>query len=202
MNDETRWGHTAWLRFLTVFAVGGIAASVLMVGLSQGTLAASISISGASFQVAADNVRGSGFVQYGQVDKTSKGHQPVAVNGFKTAKLDNFCQSFAAKNVPVVGTISVKLSAPGVAGMEAENMIVDLSQLNADLELTDPYIGVDASKVDGPPGSVGTPGAFGLQAKGIKLGKLRQTTWTTTAATIKFHGMSLSAKPGSKNQCF
>lgn len=201
-HDNTAPGRTRWSRFFLALGVGLAAAGVLIFGMAQGSLAASLTVSGGSFQVSADKVRGTGFVQYGQVDTTADGKQPVAVNGFRMARLDNFCQSFLIDDLAGVGSMSVKLSAPNVRGMEAENMIVDLSQLNADLKLVEPEIGVDAAELDGPPGGTGAAGTFGLQAQGIELEQLRQTTWSTTAATLRFREMSLSAKPGYGNQCF
>lgn len=202
-NEFTASGRTRWLRFILVLGVGVFAAGILMFGMAKGSLAASVTLSGGSFQVAADKLDGEGFVQFGQVDQTTDGQQPVAVNGFERATLDNFCQSFHIPDLPGLGSMSVKLAAPGEAGLEASNMVADLNKLNGDLEFLNPDIGVDASELDVPNDAApGAPGTFGLTADRIILTDLEQKSWRVTAASLKFNEASFTAKKGGGNQCF
>ena len=200
-QDEVA-GRTRWLRFVGVLGVGAVGAGALMFGMSQGALAASFTVSGSSFKVSADNLSGDGMVQFGSVDTGAQEAHAVAVNGFKSASLDNFCQSVYIPNVPFVGDATMRISAPGKGGMSADNLVVNLTDLNGDLTLDHPQIGVDASKLNkGPDGVVGAPGGFGLQADHATIAKLQQTAWSTTAQTIRFNGMSLTVRPG-KSECY
>lgn len=198
--EERGPGRTRWPRFALVLGVGLLGAGALTFGLATGSLAASVTLSGGSFQVSADRLEGEGYVQFGQVDETTEGARTVGVNGFERATLDNFCQSFHAEDVPAVGSMSVKLAAPV---LEARNMVSDLSELSGDLEFVDPDIGLDASTLPVPEGTEpGMPGAFGMYSEGIILDNLKQKTWRVTAATLKFDGVSFTAKRGGDNQCY
>lgn len=201
MAERTR-GRTRWVRFAGTLGFGLIGVVALLVGISQGAFAATFSVSGTSFKVSADRLTGTGFVQYGSIDGGSGQAHPVAVSGFKTATLDGFCQSVFLPALPIVGDVTLRISAPGTGGMSADNLVVGLTDLNGDLTLEAPEIGIDASKMNkGPAGAVGTPGAFGIQADSATLTNLQQIAWSTTAQTIRFKGMSLSVR-GGKNECF
>jgi hypothetical protein len=200
VDDES--GRTRWTRFVTVLGVGAVGAGVLMFGMSQGALAASFAVSGSSFKVSASALKGEGFVQFGGVDAGSGQAHAVAVNGFKKATLDTFCQSVFVPNVPLVGDVTMRITAADVAGMQADNLVVNLTDLTGDLTLGNPQIGVDAGLVNkGPEGLKGQPGGFGLQADTATIAQLRQTAWSTTAQTIKFTGMGLTVRPG-RQECF
>ncbi|KAA2259501.1 cholesterol esterase [Solihabitans fulvus] len=204
MTENETAGRTRWTRFAAVLGAGAVGAGVLMFGLSQGAFAASFAVSGQSFKVSADTLDGSGYVQYGSVDRTETtdangkpvtvGHA-VAVNGFKSATLGKFCQSVYLTHLPFIGDATMRIEAPGADGMHAENMVVDLTELNGDLTLTNPHIGVDAGSIGGAPNS------FGLTADSAKITNLQQTAWATTAQTITFKGMHLGVATG-KNECF
>lgn len=195
-------GRTRWRRFLAVLAAGGVGAGALMVGMSQGALAASFAVSGSSFKVSADTLKGQGLVQFGGLDQGSGASHPVVVNGFRSATLDNFCQSVFMPRLPVVGDLTLRITAGGPGGMAADNLVVGLSELAGDLTLDGPQIGVDAGQLTkGPAGTRGIPGTFGIQADSASIRALRQTAWSTTAQTIRFKGMGLSLKPG-RSECF
>jgi hypothetical protein len=196
-------GRTRWARFVGVLGMGAVGAGVLLFGMSQGALAASFAVSGTSFKVGSSNLEGQGFVQFGGIDANVNG-QPhvVAVSGFKTATLDKFCQSVFVPSMPIVGDVTMRITAADVGGMSADNLVVGLTDLNGDLVLENPEIGIDASKVNkGPANLKGLPGSFGLQADTAKIANLQQTAWSTTAQTIRFKGMSLTIRTG-KQECF
>ncbi len=196
-------GRTRWARFVGVLGMGAVGAGVLLFGMSQGALAASFAVSGTSFKVGAKNLTGTGFVQFGGVDASANGQvRVVAVSGFKSATLDKFCQSVFVPHMPIVGDVTMRITAADVGGMSADNMVVGLTDLSGDLVLGSPDIGIDASKVTkGPPGLRGLPGSFGLQADTANITDLRQTAWSTTAQTIRFKGMNLSIRSG-QDECF
>ncbi|MEV6240810.1 DUF6230 family protein [Lentzea sp. NPDC051838] len=195
-------GRTRWARFVGVLGIGVVGAGALLFGMSQGALAASFAVSGTNFKVSADNLTGKGFVQFGGVDAGAGQVHVVAVSGFKTASLDKFCQSVFVPGMPIVGDVTMRITADSVGGMSADNLVVNLTDLNGDLVLGNPEIGIDASKVNkGPDGLRGLPGSFGLQADSANIAKLQQTAWATTAQTIRFNGMNLTIRQG-KQECF
>lgn len=198
-DADQGYGRTRWTRFLATLAVGGLGAGVLLVGLSQGALAASFTVSGSSFKVSADHLEGDGFVQFGSLVAGTDAPHLVARNGFRTATLDNFCQSVFMPKLPIFGDITMRITANGAGGMHASDLVVDVAQVDGDFTLTNPQIGIDASQVaGGPAGVAGRPGDFGMQADHVSINKVRQTAWGTSAQTIAFKGMSLRIVPGQQ----
>jgi hypothetical protein len=174
MRHSGSRGGTRWGRFAGVFGAALAGAALLVTGLSQGALAASFTVSGSTFKISADKLVGEGFVQYGDVDRSADANHAVAVGAFRTATLDNFCQSVFLPKVPLVG----------------------------DLTLTDTQIGIDAAQLSqGPATAKGRPGMFGLQATTATIGGLRQTAWSTNAQTLRLKNLGLSLRNG-KNECF
>ncbi|MGW6448770.1 DUF6230 family protein [Lentzea sp. NPDC055074] len=195
-------GRTRWARFVGVLGIGAVGAGVLLTGMSQGALAASFAVSGTDFKVSADKLTGQGFVQFGGVEGGAGKQHVVALSAFRTASLDKFCQSVFVAKMPVVGDVTLRITADGVEGMKAKDLVVSLTDLNGDLELITPEIGIDANKVSkGPENFRGLPGSFGLQADNANITNLKQTAWATTAHTIWFKGMNLTIRQG-KNECF
>jgi hypothetical protein len=202
MTDNNAEYGTSWKRFAMVFALSSFGAAVLLTGLSRGALAASFTVSGNNFKVSADQLNGSGFAQFGGVDQGSNQAHPVAVNAFRTATMNNFCQSVVVPGMSNIGELSIKITAKGNEAMQAENLVVNLERLDSDLTLGNPQIGVDAGQIDkGPRGATGPAGGFGLQSDTARLDKLRQTAWSTSASTLRFNGMNLSVSPG-RDECF
>ncbi len=195
-------GRTRWARFVGVLGIGAVGAGVLLVGMSQGALAASFAVSGTNFKVAASNLEGKGFVQFGGVDAGAGKVHVVAVSGFRSATLDKFCQSVFVPGMPIVGDVTMRITAADQDGMSADHLVVGLTDLNGDLVLGNPEIGIDANKVTkGPDNLRGLPGSFGLQADTANITSLQQTAWATTAQTIRFKGMNLTIRQG-KQECF
>ncbi len=195
-------GRTRWARFVGVLGLGAVGAGVLLVGMSQGALAASFAVSGTNFKVAASNLEGKGFVQFGGVDAGAGKVHVVAVSGFRSATLDKFCQSVFVPGMPIVGDVTMRITAADQDGMSADHLVVGLTDLNGDLVLGNPEIGIDANKVTkGPDNLRGLPGSFGLQADTATITNLQQTAWSTTAQTIRFKGMNLTIRQG-KQECF
>ncbi|MBW1601513.1 cholesterol esterase [Streptomyces sp. JJ66] len=206
-------GGTRWKRFAVVMVPSLAATAAIGIGLAQGALAASFSVSGQSFKVTAERLEGSGFVQYGAYAdgytlKGDKVRHPVAVSGFKTATIKNMCQSVVTPDVPLIGTVSMKLTAgTGADLVEAKNLYLDVAELDADAEFRNIDIGVaakDASKGPGmQPGTEGkaNPNGFAQQADTAVLTDVEQRAWSTTAGTFKLSNLSLRLHKGTK-ECY
>lgn len=202
MAIDNATGRTRWKVFALALVVGLAGMGIMFGGLSQGALAASFSVSGMSYKASADKLVGNGVVQYGSVDQGANQAHPVLVNGFRSAKLDNFCQSFVVPQLPVVGDVSVKLAAPGTAGMQADNLVIGIQDVTGDLTLSNVEIGRDAGTLDkGPNGLQGKGGSFGIQASGAQIDHLRQTAWSTTASTLRLNHVKIGATAGH-DECF
>jgi hypothetical protein len=175
-------------------------AGAIVLGMANGAIAASFTVSGSTFKVSADVLDGDGFVQYGGVVEDKAGHKhPVAVSGIKSATLTNLCQSVAAP-----GGISLVIRAGRDTNhpVTATNLLIDMAQLSGDAEFTKIDIGVDASSLkNGPDGAVGAPGGFGQQAEHVKITGLRQVAWSTSAGTFKLNGLDLGISLTGE-QCF
>ncbi|WP_035282640.1 DUF6230 family protein [Actinokineospora spheciospongiae] len=193
-------GRTRWGRFAGTLGAGLAGAAVLVFGMAQGAVAASFAVSGVSFKVSADKLVGDGFVQLVGVDQGSGAAHPVAVSGFRGAVLDNFCQSVLLRSVPVVGDITLVMVSAGPGGMAATDLVIGVAGLSGDLTLVNPQLGVDAARLDRGPVK-GAAGSFGLQADRATIVGLRQTSWSTSAQTIRLKNIDLSLRKGDQG-CF
>ncbi|MFE2292755.1 DUF6230 family protein [Streptomyces sp. NPDC059452] len=216
MSSQVR-GGTRWKRFALVMVPSVVATAAVGVGLAQGALAASFSVSGQSFKVSTDRLEGEDFVQYGSVavgkdlDGKDAAHA-VAVSGFSKATITNMCQSVVTPKVPFLGNVSLELRAGTnpKKPVEATNLYLDIAQLDADAEFRNIDIGVAAGSLKKPnkPGSIGIqPGTqakeegFAQRADGAVLTKVQQTAWATTAGTFKLSDLKLRLHSGVK-ECF
>lgn len=199
-------GGTRWKRFAVVMVPSVAATAAVGLALGQGALAASFNISGQQAKITADRLDGTGFVQYGSLDRQHGGKQiPVAVSAFKSAQITNLCQSVVVP-VPVLGDVSLKLNAGGGGKrVEAKNLYIDLGQLNADATFRNTNIGVAAGdSTKGPgikEGDAALPGSFAQEADSVTLTGIRQTAWATSAGTLKLTGLKMNVSKG-KNECF
>ncbi|ORT55474.1 DUF6230 family protein [Streptomyces sp. CB03238] len=215
MKSQVR-GGTRWKRFAVVMVPSVAATAAIGIGLAQGALAASFSISGQEFKVRATELTGKNFVQYGSYAegtnlKGEKFAAPVAVSGFKSATITNMCQSVVTPHVPLIGTVSLELKAgTGDRKVEATDIYLDVSDLEADAYFEKIDIGVAAGslpKKKGDPGiQPGTEGkaspfGFAQRAEDVTLTNVRQKAWATTAGTFRLPDLELKLHRGTK-ECF
>ncbi|MGW0903483.1 DUF6230 family protein [Streptomyces sp. NPDC002853] len=199
-------GGTRWKRFAVVMVPSVAATAAIGVALSQGALAASFSVSGQQFKVTADQLDGTGFVQYGALDSGKSGNHPVAVVGLDSAKITNLCQSVVVP-VPVFGDVSMTLKAGGKGGprVQAKKLYIDADDLKADATFTNVDIGVSVDQTTKGPGpSKGdkyAPDSFAQQADKVRFTDVKQRAWATTAGTFKLSGLAMSVKKG-KHECY
>lgn len=210
MESHVR-GGTRWRRFAVVMVPSVAATAAIGVALAQGALAASFSVSGQQFKVTAEDLRGTGFEQYGTVDVKHDGHPvPVAVSAFTDATITGLCQSVV---VPTpIGDVTLRLEAGnGEKKVKAHNIYIDLDQLDADAVFHDINIGV-AAGADGQPGPGMSPGdkakkpdssgTFAQTAQSAHLTHVRQTAWATSAGTFKLPNLSLRLHLGGGHECY
>ncbi|MCX5399804.1 DUF6230 family protein [Streptomyces sp. NBC_00102] len=214
MSSQVR-GGTRWKRFALVMVPSVVATAAVGVGLAQGALAASFSVSGQSFKVSADSLTGHDFVQYGNVAAGDAGKHPVAVSGFKSAKITNMCQSVVTPNLPFgLGTWTLTLHAgtDEKKPVEATDLYLDVAELDADAYFENIDIGVAAGQLGkdsndhfGVQPNTGVDGAalygFGQRAETAVLTNVHQKAWATTAGTFKLSNLSLRLNNDSK-ECY
>jgi hypothetical protein len=188
------------------------ATAAIGVALAQGALAASFSVSGQSFKVTTEQLDGTGFAQYGALDEGytldgKKTVHPVAVSAFKSATIKNMCQSVVTPNIPVLGNVSLILRAgQGDTPVKAENLYIDVAELEGDATFRGIDIGVAAKDASKGPGMKGgkeqaNPFGFAQQADSVTLKDVKQTAWATTAGTFKLSGLKMSLSTGVK-ECY
>ncbi|MFH9010008.1 DUF6230 family protein [Streptomyces sp. NPDC017943] len=212
MESQVR-GGTRWKRFAVVMVPSVAAAACVGVGLAQGALAASFSVSGQQFKVSAGHLHGDGFAQYGGIDtvyKTTEGKEkvpvPVAISSFDTATIKKMCQSVATP-IPLIGkTVYLRLEAGNDKPVTAENLYIDVAQLDADAKFKNIDIGVAVKdKTRGPDVKQGEnvlPGGFAQQAESADLTKVEQTAWATSAGTFTLNGLSMKLGMNKEMECF
>ncbi|MEU2434257.1 DUF6230 family protein [Streptomyces sp. NPDC007861] len=205
-------GGTRWKRFAVVMVPSVAATAAIGVGLAQGALAASFSVSGQSFKVTADELKGEDFFQYGSLAQGTdlNGNptaHPVAVSAFSHATITNMCQSVVTPNVPIFGSVSLELTA-GNKGepVDATGLYLDVEKLETkSAEFGQIDIGVAAGDKNNKPGiQPGTQAnkyGFAQRAKTATLTGVKQTAWATTAGTFKLSGLSMKLHKGVK-ECY
>jgi hypothetical protein len=177
-----------------------VAALLAMTG--EGALAASFDISGQEAKISADSLHGKGFAQYGWLNKTARGDAiPVATAGIRQAELKNMCQSVVF-NLPIVGELTLRINAGASKPVTAENLFIDMSQLDGDATFTNIEIGRDASTLDkGPAGAQGFQDMFAQQADEIHIDNLKQRMYASHAGVFRLNGLHLEVTKGKK-ECF
>ncbi|BBC32895.1 hypothetical protein SGFS_041890 [Streptomyces graminofaciens] len=212
MGSKPR-GGTRWKRFAVVMVPSVAAAAAVGIGLAQGALAASFTVSGQQFKVRAGHLEGDGFAQYGGLvdgytsiagDKTTK--RPVAISSFNTATINNLCQSLKT-DIPLFGTVYMRIDAGSDKNkpVEAKQLYLDIAQLDGDAEFTNMDIGVavkDQSKGPAVKDKGVLPGGFAQQADKAVLDNAEQVAWSTTAGTFKLSNLKLRLGTDSKMECF
>lgn len=202
-DDAPASGRTRWRRFLPMMGLSLFAAVGIGALISQGALAASFTVSGQQFKVSADSMDGTGFVNYGTVDVTARNQpKPVAVAAMKTATLHDMCQSVVT-SLPVIGDTTLVIHAgQGDDPVTANDLFIDMSQMNGDATFTNMEIGTDASTLTkGPSNAKGQQDMFSQQADTIHVDNLRQVAWASSAGVFHLNGMSMSVTTGS-HECF
>ncbi|WP_411152761.1 DUF6230 family protein [Streptomyces sp. A30] len=192
------------------------AAAAVGVGLAQGALAASFSVSGQQFKVTAGHLHGEGFAQYGGIDTgytstdgKTKTKRVVAISSFKDATIEKMCQSVKT-DVPLLGSIYLRLDAGPDADHKvvAENLYIDVAQLDADATFKNIDIGVAVKDLDQKRGApvkedgTSLPGGFAQQAETADLYGVKQTAWATSAGTFKLSGLKMRLGTDPKMECY
>ncbi|MDH6143317.1 MULTISPECIES: DUF6230 family protein [Kitasatospora] len=224
------YGKTRWKRFALVMVPSIAATAGIGISIAQSTLAASFAVSGQQFKVTVNHLRGSNFAQFGSVDVQADGKtaHPVAVSAFDKATLHDMCQSVVTDLGPL-GKWTLQLHAGGApeqnptddqnsydpssdpTQIQASNLLIDMTDLNADATFHSINIGQDASTLPGsaaqgykdikggglPTGAMG----FAQSAPKAELHNVQQTAWATSAGTFKLPGLKLNISQGA-NECY
>ncbi|GAA0581051.1 DUF6230 family protein [Streptomyces crystallinus] len=213
MESQVR-GGTRWKRFALVMVPSVAATAAIGIGLAQGALAASFSVSGVDFKVTADRLEGDDLLQYGSIAtgtdlEGNKAAHPVVVSGFSHAEIYNMCQSVVTPKVPFFGNITMTLNAGGGGDpVKADNIYLDVSQLDTDAEFKNIDIGVAAgegsangkTKMQGNATPKSNPYGFAQRAEHATLKNVEQRAWATTAGSFKLSGLKLRLSTGA-NEC-
>ncbi|MFB9238588.1 DUF6230 family protein [Plantactinospora siamensis] len=188
-RDNLVQGRTRWRRFAILMVPSAVAAAGIVVGIANGAIAASLNVSGSTFQVSADRLEGEGFTQYGGVAAAKDGAHPVAISGIDDATLYNMCQSVNVGGAPV--TVTIKAGTDKDHPAHATNMLIGMDELRGNAEFTDIKIGVDAGDLGGD------SGAFGQKAKHVTIKDLGQVARYTSAGTFTLNNLQLKVNLGN-----
>lgn len=199
MDTRDRAGRTRPVVYAAALLAGVATAGATLGGVATGAVSTSFVISGTAYKATAASMTGTGVVQYGTVERGATNAKPVLVNGFRSARLRDFCQSITA-SMPAFGEITVRIASPS---MTAQDLVIGLDEATGGMTMSGVEMGVDAGRVDkGPAGAKGADGAFAAQADGIEFTDLRQQAWSTTAATMHLDQVSITATPGTDKACY
>jgi hypothetical protein len=194
-KDTGRRGRVRLRRAAVMAVPATLVAATLAVLTAQGALGVQFAISGMPFTVTATELKGTGFEQFGALDHMIEGSPNegdtggqvlVITSAIKTATLTNLCQSVD------LGGINLLIKA-GNAGtpVSATDLTTDSTEVAGDATFDDIEIGNDASTLSAA-GVKGPEGVFSQQARTVRIAKLRQTNYATTAGVFKLPGLKLS----------
>jgi hypothetical protein len=194
-------GRTHWKRFALAVTPATAATAGLVIAAASGAMAVSFAVSGTAFKVSADKLTAHDVVQFGSLtNPKSGGPQPIVLSGFKSAELENLCQSVRIP-IPLINKSAVlTIKTPKTA--TAQNMVADLAQLGGDATFTNVDIGVDASATTrGPDVGPRPAGMFGQQVQTVEVVGARQIVYGVSASEFKLPNMQLSVNFDNQ-ECF
>ena len=204
---DTPESHINWKRLALFSVPAGAAIGGILVAMASGALAASFSISGQQFKISADEMTGEGFAQFGWINATVRDEPvPSATAGIVEAEIVGLCQSVLTTEFPLVGPVSLMLTAgdDGTPVM-ASDLVIDMDQMDGNAEFTNMEIGRDASDLDKGPDEFGEgrghTDLFGMQSDTIHIDDLEQTARAASAGTFNLHNLSLGVSLG-EDECF
>jgi hypothetical protein len=200
-SHELVHGRTSWRRFAIVMVPAAVIVGGIVLGMANGAIAASFSVSGQSFKVSADKLHGTGFKQFGGVDTPKQGNPiPVATSVIDNATLTNLCQSV---NIPNPFGIKVVLrieAGKGNTPVTANGLTIGATSLQGDAVFTNIQIGRDGGDVSGVPALTGS---FAQSADAVDITGLKQIATSTSAGTFALNGLSLTVLTGNDaKECF
>ncbi|RZU54625.1 hypothetical protein EV385_6576 [Krasilnikovia cinnamomea] len=209
-QGEPAYGGTNWRRFAVAVGVPTLVAGGIVLGIANGALAATFSVSGQSFKISADKLEGDGFAQYGGKLHPEKGSDiPVALSGINKAKLTNLCQSVKTPGLPI--SLTIRAGREDGKPAEASELLIGLTELSGDANFKNINIGQSAATLTkgGPDAHDGTEAGkngFGQEADSVVITNLRQIGYSATAATFNLKGLSLKlnvdTQTGKPPECF
>jgi len=193
-------GRTRWKRFGIMMVPASLAVVGIVLGMANGAIAASFTVSGQSFKVSADKLDGTGFKQFGGLDKTNNGQSiPVATATIDSATLSNLCQSVSVPGLLVKVVLRIE-AGKGNTPVTAKNLVIGAQSLQGDATFTNIQIGRDGGEVSGNPALRGT---FAQSADSVTITNLRQVATSTSAGTFVLTGLNLAVLTGDNaKECF
>ena len=193
-------GRTQWKRFGILMVPAVVIVGGIVLGMANGAIAASFSVSGQQFKVSADRLDGNGFKQFGGVDTTNSGQQiPTATATIDTATLTNLCQSVSVPGLPVKVVLRIE-AGKGNTPVNAKNLVIGAQSLAGNATFTNIQIGRDGGELSGDSRLTGT---FGQSADTVTITGLQQVATSTSAGTFELNGLNLRILTGDQAQeCF
>lgn len=187
-----------------MMASGLTVGAAMMFALAEGVLAASFVISNQQFKVAADRIEGSGLIQYGTFNKRYDGTiVPVLVFGLSRSKTTGLCQSTVVRNFPIVGTITMKVTAKQVSARDSYSSVI--KAMDGTVTLKNSKNGVaTGSTVSGPgvrQGDKVDPASSAQEAEEFTVTKSKQIVAATSASITHITGSKVRFYRGV-NECF
>ncbi|MFT4086245.1 MAG: DUF6230 family protein [Gordonia sp. (in: high G+C Gram-positive bacteria)] len=122
--------------------VGGLAIFAAMgVGMARGDVPIQMSVSGEDFEASLSKLNGSDVAVYPRsIATVNNGRVETVVVTMGSATLDDLCLAMSAPKIPILGTVTMVIHAPG-ASTHAKNMVMDVDGLGADMTLQHVVVG-------------------------------------------------------------
>ncbi|HEY0640893.1 MAG TPA: DUF6230 family protein [Pseudonocardiaceae bacterium] len=189
-DDARPAGHTRWGRFAVAFVLPMVAAGVVASSLLNGVLAANLSVGGVPIELSMPRLQGESLGAFGASAPALDGERQVATTGIGNAVIDGGLCAAIDVPLPLVGGFTILIDAPEGRQITATSMVLDVSDLDADLTATELVIGRDASVLT-EGGVKGPAGTNGIQSDLVTLENVEGTAYSLSAGALTVDGLSL-----------
>jgi hypothetical protein len=197
-------GRIRWKLAGTIIVPSFAISAGLLIAVAHGVLAVSFLVSNQEFKVSADRVEAAGIIQYGTVDRRYDGKLvPVTVQGVKKSTSYGLCQSTVARNVPILGTFTVKVTTDKVVARDSYADIIQSNTATVISKNANNGIAVGVSE-KGPGVQQGDKvdlGSFAQEADSVVVINSRQIVLASSATYTNVSGSSLRFYKGVR-ECF
>lgn len=188
-------GHIRKGRFAAIAGLGMIGVTVIGGGIATGQLPMNLALSGQMFEATVSSVNAQGITVYPRAVSTAAGDLPSVAVKIDQAQLADVCLSTVARNLPIIGDVTLFARIPG-NGLTAESLVVDVESVGGSLTVADVKLGLDVNALGETTGSQTSAVTVGESAAGPTT--IDIIALTATGASIQ--GLAVTAE-GEDTSC-
>ncbi|GGN20168.1 cholesterol esterase [Streptomyces fuscichromogenes] len=185
--------------------IASFAASTgLFIAVAQGALAASFTISNQEMKISTERAEGAGLIEYTATDRRYDGKRiPVLVSGLRFSKSKGICQSTVFRNIPLLGTYTVKVTTKESTARDSYSDVIRTvaGATTATGHRSGVATGADTKGPGIKAGDKVDPASAARDSDSIVVTDSKQIVLATTTGSSESSGVSVRIHKGL-NECF